>query len=174
MTVDNVKRCLNVYGKEIAKLKGSMTRKKASKISRMEMLPHPKTLAETHISDMLSMDYLFVQGIPFYQRISRRFKFRTIEALRGKRKLNHNDIPAQSKRAINVYHTRKVTVEQVNADNDFEVLIDELRSIPVNVCVSMQWSEQTDRPVNRQLHTAVTVPALITIRPVRTDAWGNS
>ena len=38
----------------------------------------------------------------------------------------------------------------------------------------MQQLGQTDRPVNRQLYTAVTVTALIILLPVRTDARRNS
>ena len=66
LSIDDTKRCLNVYGKEIAKLKGSKTRKKSSKIKVMEMKPLPKTLVDTHSTDIISMDYLYVQGIPFH------------------------------------------------------------------------------------------------------------
>ena len=38
LPVDDAKRCLSVYGKEIAKLKGSKTRKKSSKIGKMVMI----------------------------------------------------------------------------------------------------------------------------------------
>ena len=44
LTVDDAKRCLHVHGKEIAKLKGSKTRKKSSKIKKMEILPLSKSL----------------------------------------------------------------------------------------------------------------------------------
>ena len=64
LIVDDDEQCLNVYEKEIANLKGSNIRKKSFKTQRMDMLHFPKTLVETYISDMLSMDHLFVQGIP--------------------------------------------------------------------------------------------------------------
>ena len=44
LSIDDAKRCLNIYGKEIAKLKGRKTRKKLSKIKVMEMDPFPKPL----------------------------------------------------------------------------------------------------------------------------------
>ena len=83
----------------------------------METLPLPQTLVESHNTDVLAMDYLYVQGIPFHQSVSTGYKFRTVEALRGKKKPKHADIKAQSKRAINIYHARGITVQQVNADN---------------------------------------------------------
>ena len=133
LSVDDAKRCLNVYGKEIAKLKGSKTRKKSSKIKAMEMEPLPKTLVDTHSTDMISMDYLYVQGIPFHQSITTAYKFRTVEALRGKKKPTGKDVIVQSKRALNVYHARKITITQLNADNEFGVMVEEVRPMPVNV-----------------------------------------
>ena len=38
------------------------------------------------------MDYLYVQRIPFNQTISKNYKSRTIEALRGKKEPNNNDV----------------------------------------------------------------------------------
>ena len=133
MSIDNTKRCLNVYRKEIAKLKGIKTRKKSSKIKVMEMKPLPKTLVDTHSTDIISMDYLYVQGIPFHQSITTSYKFRTIEALRGKKKPRGKDVIAQSKRALNVYHARKITISQLNVDNEFGVMVEELRPMPVNI-----------------------------------------
>ena len=40
--------------------------------------------------------------------------------------------------------------------------------------LSMQRLGQTDRPVSRQLNAAVTITALIILRPVRSDSRGNS
>ena len=117
----------------VAKLKGSKARKKSSKIKDMEVIPLPKTLVKTHKSDIPAMDYIYVQGIPFHQIIAKSYKFRTIEALRGKKKPNHSDVKAQPKRVINVYNIREIAVDQVDADNEFEVLIEELRPLPVNI-----------------------------------------
>ena len=56
LIVDGVKIFLNVYGKEIAKSKGSKTKEKSFKTKDMEVIPLPKTLVETHNSDTLAMD----------------------------------------------------------------------------------------------------------------------
>ena len=40
---------------------------------------------------------------------------------------------AQSKRALNVYHVRGITISQLNADNEFGVMVDEVRPMPVNI-----------------------------------------
>ena len=69
----------------------------------MAVIPLPLTLVETHNTDSLEINYLYVQGIPFHHSISKSYKFRTIEALRGKKKPNNNDVSSQSKFAINMY-----------------------------------------------------------------------
>ena len=97
------------------------------------MKPLPKTLVDTHSTDIISMDYLYVQGIPFHQSITTSYKFRTIEALRGKKKPKGKDVIAQSKRALNVYHAREITISQLNVDNEFGVMVEEVRPMPVNI-----------------------------------------
>lgn len=99
------------------------------------MTPLPKTLVENNSTDMILMDYLYKQGIPFHQSITRSYKFRTIEALRVKKKPSGEDVIAQSKRALNVYHARKITINQLNVDNEFKfkVMVDEVRPTPVNI-----------------------------------------
>ena len=115
----------------------------------MKTLPLPMNLVKTHSSDILGMDYLYVQGIPFHQSISSSYKFRTIEALKEKKKPNREDGKAQSKRATNVYHAREIAVEQVNIDNKFEALTEELRSISVNMVEAgehvgnIEWSNRS-------------------------------
>ena len=47
LMVDDAKRCLNVYGRELAKLKGSKTRNKSSKTQDMVVIPLPLTLIDT-------------------------------------------------------------------------------------------------------------------------------
>lgn len=44
MTVDDGKRFLNIYGKQIVKLKGCKTRQKSLSIKDMVMVPLSKTL----------------------------------------------------------------------------------------------------------------------------------
>ena len=88
---------------------------------------------ETHSSDMISIDYLYVQVIPFHQSLTTNYKIRTIESLRSKKKPNGKDEVDQSKRAINVYHARKITIIQLNGDDKFGVMVEAIRPTPVNI-----------------------------------------
>ena len=91
------------------------------------------------------MDYLYIQGIPFHHSISQSNKFRITEALRAKKKPNNSDIIAKSKRAINIYHAREITIEQVNVDNEFSVLVDEIMPIPINIVGTGEHVGNTER-----------------------------
>ena len=70
--VGDVKRCMNVYGRNIAKLKGNKTRSKYSKMQDMVVIPLPLTLVETPNIESLGMNYLYVQGIPFRHSFSKK------------------------------------------------------------------------------------------------------
>ena len=108
LTSDDTKRCLFIYGPELIKLKGCMTRQRPNKIKEMPLIPIPTTVYDHHNSDVLSMDFLYVQGIPFHDSISTDYKYRTTDAVRGKkgkgrkaRKPNARNVRNFSKKAIN-------------------------------------------------------------------------
>ena len=71
---------------------GAKQRNKSLVIREIEIIPLPKTIIETHSSDSLSMEYVYVQEIPFHRSISKSYKFRTADALRSNKKLNHDNI----------------------------------------------------------------------------------
>lgn len=133
LTIDDAKRCLHIYGPEIAKMKGSKARLKPGKIKEYKTFQMPRSIIDNHGSDQLSMDYLYIQGMPFHHSITKSYKMRTIESLRGKAKPNSNDIERMSKRAINIYHKRGVKVSQVNVDNEFEPLRDKIDTVNLNI-----------------------------------------
>ena len=53
LIVDDAKRYMNMYNREIAKLKGNKTRSKSSKIQDMVVIPLPLTLVKKHNTESL-------------------------------------------------------------------------------------------------------------------------
>ena len=53
--------------------------------------------------------------------------------MRNKKQPSKKDANRQSKISINIYHAREISIKQVNADNEFKSLTEELRPIPVNI-----------------------------------------
>ena len=65
---------------------------------------------------------MFVQGIQFSTTISHQLKFRTIKSLQYSRKkeAKKEDIINGLNKVIQLYHARGLTVETIQADNEFE------------------------------------------------------
>ena len=94
------------------------------------------------------MDYLYVQGIPFHHSIAKSYRYRTGVPLRGKMrpsskeskqkikkavKPNASDTKRLSKRAINKYLRQGIRIKQINVDNKFNSLNEEIGDIMINM-----------------------------------------
>ena len=78
LDVEDVKRALYLFGKSEAMVKGKSVCRKASKIKEVDLIPLPDDLKKNKINS--SVDFLFVQGIPFLHTVSADILFRTVEA----------------------------------------------------------------------------------------------
>jgi len=134
LTTDDTKRCLLIYEAEVVKLKGATTRKKRDKLQHYQAVPISKTILDFHPNDILSMDYFYVQGVPFHHSISNGYRYRNTILLRGKQKVNKKkrkknvrksnakNVTNMSKKTINKDLTRGIHITQVNRDNKCKVL----------------------------------------------------
>ena len=86
------------------------------------------------------VDHMFVQGIQFLTTISHELKFRTAEALQyaHKKGARKEDMLSGLNKVINLYKSRGLEVETINADNEFECLREDLRPIILNVTAADQ------------------------------------
>ena len=87
VTTNDAKGALYIYVVDLAVLKGKMTRPSAAPIVNRPPVTIPKTITDLHSTINLSVDYLFIQSIPFLHTFSRGYEFRTIYHINGKRKL---------------------------------------------------------------------------------------
>ena len=99
---------------------------------------------------------MYLQSIPFHHSIARSHKFRTVESLLGKSKPSGNDIINMSKRAVNIYHNRGIRITQVNGDNEFEVLRNEMESTDVNIVAARVHVGEQSRMV--RVSTCINYP----------------
>ena len=84
VTIDDAKVSMHIFGREPASIKGKATRKKPQAIGAMPLVEIPATIMDLHPTVILSMDYVYIQGIPMLHTISSGYTFRTIEAVRAK------------------------------------------------------------------------------------------
>ena len=82
VTIDNAKISMHIFGRDPVSIKVKPTRKRPKAIRATPLVEIPETILDLHPSLVLSMDYMYVQGIPILHSISSGYKFRTIEATR--------------------------------------------------------------------------------------------
>ena len=115
VTAQNVQRALTIYGEGTAALQGHMTRRRPQPMTLLPKIPMPTTIRDLHSTISVSMDYLYVQGIPMLHSISgSTYMFRTLEPV-FKAKANKADILKGVRNIINTYQARGIEVQQVNA-----------------------------------------------------------
>jgi uncharacterized protein YggU (UPF0235/DUF167 family) len=133
ITSDDAKRAIHIYGPDVIMLKGKTTRKKSSTIQDIQHVPIPTTIKDNHPDIKLSVDYMYIQGIPMLHTIAKNYKFRTIEAYPDKKKANKELMLEGVKKVINMYKSRELPVVQINADNEFNCIREEMRPATMNI-----------------------------------------
>jgi hypothetical protein len=131
ITPDDARQALVIYGQDVAALKGKTTRSTAApRVPTFEAVPIPAPILKFHRNITLCVDFLFVQGFPFYHTISRNIGFRTICAVTDR---SRNTILRETNAAIKLYQARGLDVRDIHADSEFECIRDELRPIEMNI-----------------------------------------
>ena len=144
VTIDNAKISIRIFGREPVSIKGKATRKKPQAIGTMPLVEIPATILDLRPTVTLSMDYVYIQGIPILHSISSGYTFRTIEAVRAT-KPNKKITVAAASRVINIYEARGFQVAQINADNKFECIREDMRPIPLNIVAAGEHVGDVER-----------------------------
>ena len=111
MTTKDINLAEKAFGSDIGAIKGKTTRHKPLPIPRIKHIPIPHTILDLHRHITLSVDYLFVQSVPFLHTISSDYKFRTIQTLPGKKvKANTEDMINGVQDVLNMYKAREIKV----------------------------------------------------------------
>ena len=64
ITVEDVRRALDIYGQEEATIQGRRTRSRPQRIQQRQILNIPQAIKDRHGDISISIDYLYVQGVP--------------------------------------------------------------------------------------------------------------
>ena len=136
VTINDIHRSLYIYGPGPVSLLGRTTRTRPTPIPALGYLPLSPDILDQHPHITLSTDYFFVQGMPFLHTVSRDYHFRTCEPIWGKNKANKRDTVAGIKMFFNIYEARGLEVTQLNADNDFDCIREDVRPADLNIVVA--------------------------------------
>ena len=80
VTVEDVDVDLNIWGKNIAALKGNITQSKPNTVAR-DHVKIPMDLLKLHKEVFLTLDILFVNKIPFLLTLSQKIYFTAVNHL---------------------------------------------------------------------------------------------
>ena len=123
---------MHIFRREPASIKGKAIRRKPQAIGAMPLVEILATILNLHPTVTLSMDCVFIQGIPMLHSISSGYTFRAIEVVRVQKPNKKITVEAASK-VVNIYKARGLQVAQINADNEFECIQEDMRPIPMNI-----------------------------------------
>jgi len=146
VTVQDAKRAMLIYGTDLAFLKGKSVRKRPDPIKTIQQIPIPQTIFDHHQQINLSMDYMHVQGIAMLLSLDESFKYRILFSTH-KKKANKRETLELVKKTINKYKARGLTVVQINADNEFECIREDIRPITLNVVAAEEHVGSIERAI---------------------------
>jgi hypothetical protein len=82
ITPDDAKRALAIYGPDITIIKGKTTKNKGAHTLSFQCVEDiPASILEHHENIMLGIDFMNINGNPFFHSISRKLQFRTIASV---------------------------------------------------------------------------------------------
>ena len=132
INIDNIKRSIHIYGLDVAGIKEKTTRRKPKPLEMVGNIPLPPSVLKHHRNIMVSGDYVYVHTLSHLHTISRGYGFRTVEYTPGK-KANKGQIKKGVNRVLRLYRKQGINVQQLNADNEFECIRDDILPVNLNV-----------------------------------------
>ena len=128
---------MELYGRAEQDLQGRTTRRRPLPIEERQKISIPETIKDQHRSIYISVNYLYIKGIPMLHSISgHNYQFRTLEPVH-KAKPNKDDMVNGIQNIIATYKARGINIHQINGDDEFacvstEVLPDHMKTMAVD------------------------------------------
>jgi hypothetical protein len=117
VTREDVLIAEQIFGTNLAGLKGRTTRKSSPETDDINVMSVPPEILAAHGAVTLAIDLMYVNKIPFLVSISKSIKFGTVSHLQNKSVATINDA---IERVCDLYAARKFRVVLIKADPEFE------------------------------------------------------
>ena len=151
---------IQIYGKDIASLKGKSTRSKPTPAVH-DVVSIPKRLLYIHKNVHLFMDIMYVNGLPFLMTISKHLYYRTATYLTDEKA---NTLYKAMDGVFNKYNNAGYKIKHISADNQFqaslEAIQDELR-VTVHFSAAQEHVPEAERNIRTVKDTIRSVIASI-------------
>ena len=160
ITLADVQRANDIYGPDIAYVKGKTTQKPPlAHIATRIPAPLPDYIAQHHCDITICADFFFVQRQAFIHFISRKIGYRSTTAVENRSKTT---IANALRRELKLYVGRGFIVRDVHADSEFECIRtmlsdahkeDGLRDLPGPIHLETCTANEHVKEVERSIRT---------------------
>jgi hypothetical protein len=169
ITHEDIKIAHDIYGADIANIRGKRTRRKPERVDTdYEEIPRALSLSHTNVT--LVVDFIFVNKVPFLLSALHNINLITIEHApkRTTSKLGHLLL-----RIVNVYARAGLCVCAILMDNEFEKVREHLPSVDMNTPVAAEHIAEIERRIRyikeraRGILSTLPYPALLNLMPIQ-------
>ena len=123
VTLEDIDTAEQIFGKDVASLKGKTVRQKVAPVVH-NVVSIPPELMKIHHNIELCIDTLFVNGLPFLTTISKNIKYRTATFLETRTKDGYYKAIDE---VFKLYNDAGFTIKIICADNEFKPIFDAIK-----------------------------------------------
>jgi len=154
--VDDARRTVAIYGPGIPKLKGTTTNgPPVAHVPDQNVMEVPWSILLHNNPVTLTIDFVYVNKIPFLTTISRNIGWRTIAPVPNQQK---GTILKELNRLIVIYKNRGLPINSIHGDNEFACIRDDIGSIHLDIAAPnthVPEIERSNRTIKERARTLV-------------------
>jgi hypothetical protein len=143
VTPSDVANANKIFNPDLATLKGKTVRQTPPPVMT-DYIQIPQEIVSLNRNVTLTIDIMFVNGIPFMVSISRKINFTTVEYLLGRKQ---PQLVSSIKKIINLYRTRGFTIDTALMDREFECLRSDLPELNLNTTAASEHVPDVERQI---------------------------
>ena len=134
VTVEHIKLAEQIYGKDIASLKGKTTRRTPDEVvDDIVAIPPELTRAQKHVE--LFVDIFYVNGITFLSTLSRHIKYRTATHILDRTVKQYT---AALSKLFALYEKANFVVTKITADREFKPILETFPKLDLNLASALE------------------------------------
>ena len=143
VTVTDIKNAHNIFGAELAGIRGKTVRKRPERVEP-EIIAVPRNIVDSYKYCTMAADIMFVNGIPILITRTRGLQLITVEYLprRTAKYIGH-----KLARVLNFYRRAGFIVQVALMDMEFERVQTECPSLPINTCAANEHVPEIERAI---------------------------